>query len=362
MGAAMRVALVVMLGAIFLQGLARAQSDTDTALVISLHPRVPTMLQLPETIERAWVTDRDDFMVAVVGSRVYVRPGPGIPAGTEALLEVETRTIRRAFQLRVVARAGDAMREVEIRAVAAVDGAGAGVAREAPAPADEPKTAEPSAPAPASAPATAAEPSASAPASAPGTATLQPPAGHSTAAGSPRFDLSVHAVVALGTTSLALAGHGPLTGLQSHYALGVRLAGAPRGAWWALELEISSESLAGPLTFSVPGSPSGLEVRGPWRRAILGMRAQFGTRWLPSAYAGAGAHAHLRESKGSDGIIAKQSSTMSFGGVLALGAGLQHRTRDVLLGLDVQVRLGEPDGYRAIMILVSVGRVLDQGE
>jgi hypothetical protein len=115
MGAAMRVALVVaMLGAIFLQGLARAQSDTDTALVISLHARVPTMLQLPEAIERAWVTDHDNFMVVVVGSRVYVRPGPGIPAGTEALLEVETRTIRRTFQLRVAARAGDAMREVEL--------------------------------------------------------------------------------------------------------------------------------------------------------------------------------------------------------------------------------------------------------
>lgn len=304
------------------------------------------MLQLPETIERAWVTDRDDFMVAVVGSRVYVRPGPGIPAGTEALLEVETRTIRRAFQLRVVARARDAMREVELRAVAAVDGAGAGVTREAPAPVDEPTAAEPSAPAPASAPATAA---------------LQPPAGHSAVASPPRFDLSVHAVVALGTTSLALAGHGPLTGLQSHYALGVRLAGAPRGAWWALELEISSESLAGPLSYSADDL-SKLKVSGPWRRAILGMRAQFGTRWVPSAYAGIGAHAHLRDIQGSDGRDAKQSATMKFGGVLALGMGLQYRTRDVLLGLDVQVRLGEPDGYRAIMALVSAGRVLDQGE
>jgi hypothetical protein len=359
----MRVALVVaMLSAIFFQGLARAQSDADTALVISLHPRVPTMLQLPEAIERAWVTDRNDFMVAVVGSRVYVRPEPGIPAGTEALLEVETRTIRRAFQLRVVTRARDAMREVELRAVAAVDGAGAGVTREAPAPADEPTAAEPAARAPASTPATAAEPAASTPAGAPATAALQPPAGDSAVAGSLRFDLSVHAVVALGTTSLTLPRHVPETGWQSHYALGVRLAGAPRGAWWALELEISSESLAGPLSYSARGDSPRLEVRGPWRRAILGMRAQFGTRWLPSVYAGIGAHAHLREIQGSDAINARQSSTMNFGGVLALGAGLQYRTRDVLLGLDVQVRLGEPDAYRAIMVLVSVGRVLDQGE
>ncbi len=166
-----------------------------------------------------------------------------------------------------------------------------------------------------------------------------------------------------GTTSLTLPRHVPETGWQSHYdALGVRLAGAPRGAWWALELEISSESLAGPLSYSARGDSPRLEVRGPWRRALLGMRAQFGTRWLPSVYAGIGAHAHLREIQGSDAINARQSSTMNFGGVLALGAGLQYRTRDVLLGLDVQVRLGEPDAYRAIMALVSAGRVLDQGE
>ena len=127
-----------------------------------------------------------------------------------------------------------------------------------------------------------------------------------------------------------------------------------------MEAEASGEVLAGPLIFR-KGSlqPS---VSGPWLRAMLGMRARLGTRWIPSAYAGIGAHVHLRETTDPMRIEQPRSSTMRHGVVLGLGMGLQYRTRDVLLGLDVQVRSGELDEYRSVAALVTVGHMLDQGE
>jgi hypothetical protein len=127
-----------------------------------------------------------------------------------------------------------------------------------------------------------------------------------------------------------------------------------------MEAELSGELLAGPLIYNMDSSQPSLS--GPWLRAMLGMRAQYGTMWIPSAYAGIGAHAHLRETTDSGQVDQPRSSTMNYGAVLGLGMGLQYRTRDVLLGLDFQVRFGELDEYRSITALVTVGRVLDQGE
>lgn len=338
--------LVVM----FLPALVCAQSGTDTSLVIPVHPRVRTILQLPDAIENAWITDRDDFRMAIVGKQLYVRPRPGTPAGVEALLEVKTRALRRTFQLRVVARARDASLDVLVLPVE-----------------EERDTGESTPEVPPEVP-VAAAPAASTPANAP---SPLPATEHDAAdtrrgdavAGPPRFDLSAHVVVALGVTALELAGYEPRAGLQHHQALGLRLAGAPRGRWWAVELDVSAERLVGSFTYE-PGrdssSSSILALSGPWLRAMLGTRARLEVNeWTVSAQAGIGALAHLRKTKTLEG---DDSSTMALGGVLALGMGVQYRARDVLLGVEFRVLQGGPDEYRSIEALLTVGRFLSRGD
>ncbi len=364
--------------AISLPGPARAQSSADAAPVILLHPGVPTILQLPDEIVHARVHDRDELRVAVVGDKLVVRPWPGTPVGMEALLDVETRTARWTFRLRVVARARDASREFQVPPVEApatpveAPATEESTAEAPPEVSAEPvvppeATAEPKAPlavtSEAGAPAASAPTSTSSPAPAEPEPTAAPPAERATlAAWPPRIDLSVHAVVRLGVTALDLPGHEARTGLQLHNALGVRLAGAPRGGWWELELDVSGERLAGLLTYRQTAGSSELAVSGTWLRAMLGMKVQFGTIWIPSLYAGIGAQAHLRESKALVGNRDRDSSTMKRGGVLALGAGLQYRAGDILLGVEFRVWEGGPDGYRSIAALLTLGCFLDQGD
>jgi hypothetical protein len=381
MSAGVAVAILV---AISLPEPVHAQSSADEVPVILLHPRVATVLQLPDKIDSASVFDRGELRTAIVGDKLYIRPWPGTPAGMEASLDVETRTARQTFRLRVVARARDANREIRVLPVEAQ--APEESTPEAPAEPEVPPEAstepevppeipaEPEAPPVAVTP-EAAAPAASAPASTPSpvpTGDPEPPekpAEPAAAAdmerkstvttGVPRFDLSAHLVIGLGVTALDFAGYDPRDGFQRHYAFGVRLAGEPPGGWWALEVELSGESLAGPLAYAREAGSLDLDVRGAWLRGMLGMRVQGGIRWMPSIYAGIGAHAHLRETTLPEG---SRSSTMEHGGVLALGTGLQYRTRDILLGFDVQVRLGGLDDYRSIAAFLTVGRVLDQGE
>lgn len=342
-------------------GLAHAQSGTDVSPAIPVHPDVPTILQLPEKVERSWIHYGDDFRVKGVGREVYLRPRPGTPAGTEALLEVKTGTLHRIFLLRVVARAGDARREVVVPAapdVACVEQAG----REAPAVAPTP--AEPAACAPSPAPVpdepapapAAPEPIHPAPTDAPDNERA------AAATVPPRYDLSAHAVAGLGFTGLEIAGYRPHTSLQGHHTLGLRLVGAPRGHWLSLEAGVSAEWPAGSMTFKQPPAFD-LEVTGARFRGEVGLRASAGTKWLPSVYAGIGLQAHLRrivETSSSRGP--ETVTTLARGAVLVLGLGLQHRAGSTLLGLDFQVRQGGPDDYFSVAAFLTLGRILDQGE
>ncbi len=372
MGNAMRAGrrggfAAMLIVAVSLPALARAQSgpaDAEDALEIPLHPSTSTTVQLPDKIVDARIRHRGEFLFEAVGQNLAVRPRPGTPAGTEAVIEVETRTLRRRFRLRVVERPEDAVRKIELPAAAAAGPGGTG--RDA-------LPVEPSAP----------EPAARAPASAPPPPTpvvLQPQAGNepapeparesaepvteravTAAAASPTFDLSVHALVSLGVTSLDVPGYKPITARQPHGALGLRLTLAPHDTWWALEANVSGERLAGSMVFD-KGNLSEFAMSGRWLRAELGMRVQVGTRWMPMAYAGLGMQAHLRTTGEELNGRLKTVETMEPGAVLALGMGLQYRAGDVLLGLEFQVRHGAPDDYLSMAALWTVGRFLDQGD
>jgi hypothetical protein len=365
-----KACLVVVVMAGLLPALVLAQSGMDVPDAIPIHPDVPTILVLPEAVEGVWVIGHGALMVQGVGKEVYVRPRPGTPADVEALVEVKTRTLHRFFLVRVVARAGDATREVVVSAAPAavcVDQPGRDAA---PAP---PAAAGPAASAPASPPVPApAEPAASPPAGAPvpapaGPAPSQPapttvPEDEHAAAAASRFEFSAHALVGMGFTGLDIAGYRPATALQHHYALGLRLEGALREHWLSLEADISGESPAGPMVFK--RSPeSEREVTGARLRGELGLRASAGTTWIPSAYAGIGLQVHLRRlmetspSQGPGAITA-----MARGAVLALGLGLQYRARSTLLGLEFQVRQGGPDDYFSVVAFLTLGRLLEQGE
>lgn len=367
MGNAMRAGrrggfAAMLIVAVSLPTLARAQpdpADAEEALEIPLHPSTSTTVQLPDEIVDARIRHRGEFLFEAVGQSLNLRPRPGTPAGTEALVEVETRTERRRFRLRVVERPEDAVRKIELPAAAAAGPGGTG---------RDVLPVEPSAPEPAArAPATATTTPALEPQAAnelapePARESAEPVTEPATAAAASRaFDLSVHALVSLGFTTLDVPGYKPIIARQPHGALGLRLTLAPHDTWWALEASVSGERLAGSMVFD-KGNLSELAMSGQWLRAELGMRVQVGTRWMPMAYAGLGMQAHLRTTSEELNGRLKTVETMEPGAVLALGIGLQYRAGDVLLGLEFQVRHGAPD-YLSMAALWTVGRFLDQGD
>jgi hypothetical protein len=362
MGAAMRAGLAVLIVIVTsLPELARSQAntDTDTALTIAIHPEVSTILQLPDEIVHTWIDHHGEIRVARIGNALAIRPRAGTPAGVEASLEVATRTVHRTFRLRVVARARDASRDVLVL------------------PAEGPEVppvrpAEPVAPA-------VQEPSASTSTSVPSSAPPEPLAGREPAGEPsepitapvaaaipfPRLELSLHAVGGLGFTGLHVAGHDPTTALRSHGGLGMRLMGRRPSAWWAPAVTVSAEWPSGPMQYGGNSEEQpGLVVSGPLLRAEVGMSAQLGARWIPVAYAGIGMQVQLRRTgaTGTGEDPGAPVAEMKPGAVVALGMGLQYRAGDVLLGLEFQGRYGGPDGYGSITALWTVGYFLDQGE
>jgi hypothetical protein len=344
-------------------GPAHAQSGTDVSPAIPVHPDVPTVLQLPDRIERAWLHYGTGFRVKGVGSKVYVRPRRGTPVDAEALLEVKTGTMHRIFLLRVVARAEDATRTLVARAEPApahVDGAGRT--------AGEPAPAAPAATAPSTAPAPGAlAPPAITPDPAPAHAVPEPRAPEPASATdeepapatapTPRFELSLHAFVGAGFVGLDLAGSEPQVGFQPLHAVGLRLAGARPGARWGLEASISGERPAGAMTYK-KSDASLLAVSGPWLRAEMDLRTQLARgRWTHSVCLGVGAQTHLRqtEERRPSGRRVSLVSTMEHGATATLGARLQYRGRKVLWGLEFQVRRGVPDDYHAEVALWTIG-------
>ena len=129
MGHAMRAgrrgcSAAMLIVAVSLPTLARSQAgpaDTEEALMIPLHPSTPTTVQLPDAIVDARIRHRGEFLFEAVGRNLNVRPRPDTPAGTEAVVEVATRTERRRFRLRVVERPADAVRKIELPAAKTVE-------------------------------------------------------------------------------------------------------------------------------------------------------------------------------------------------------------------------------------------------
>ncbi len=345
---------------------ARAQSGTDVSPAIQIHPDVPTTLQLPDEIEGVWSIGGGEVMVKGVGSKLYLRPYPGTLAGVEVFIEVKTRTLHRIFPLRVVERAEDAQREVTVQAAEATPQGGApAIPQEVP-----PTTPAPAASAPASLP--SALPRLQSPDAdhASALARAEPVAARAVlAAGSPRFDLSVHAIMSLvGVTALEVPGYVPEKGRRSHRGFGLRIAAAPRDRCWSVEAGISGERLDVPTVHVLDlGDMESEEhrVSGTWLRADMGLRVHAGTRWRPTADVGFGLQAHLRKTEKFEIMDEqrqrlKSSEDIDYSVVLTLGMGFQYQAGDVLLGIDAQMRQGVTADYRSMEVLLSVGFFLDE--
>jgi hypothetical protein len=365
MGDPVRTGVATMLAvAVSLPTLTRAQSDpadTEDAMVIPVHPSTPTTLQLPDEIVDVRMLHRGEFLIEIVGQDINLRPRPDIPAGTEAVVIVETSTTRRRFWLRVVERREDAVRKLVLPAAKTVERTGEARPEIAPA--------EPAAP----------QPAESAPEGAPAqqtTAALQPRAGDepapeptpepaepvteraATAAAARAFALSVHALVSLGVTGLYISGYKPNETRKPYGALGLRLTIAPHDKPWALDAGVSAERLAGSMTYT--SGDSKLAVSGSWLRAELGVTTQSGTRWIPSASLRFGLQAHLRRTEKTNDPSPQSIETLNRGAVLTLGLGLHYRTSAVSWGLEFQVRQGWPDDYFSAGTWLTLGRFLDK--
>jgi hypothetical protein len=368
-GDALRACRIVLVLGVVLPALARAQAGMEMAPAIPIHPDVPTILELPDQVERVWFIDDGNLMVQGARNKVYVRPRPGAPVGLEAYIEVKTRTLHRVFLVRVVERAGDATRAIVVPPAGAVqredenDRAAASTAptspappvnTPAPAPAPLPAEIEPAVPAVA-ADAVRAEPTAERDTVA---SMANPSAGMIRRS---RFDLALHAVGGLGFTGAKVEGYEPRTALRPHYSLGLRLTGEPRNSWWSVDADISGESPAGRMLYD-SGSGSKLAIRGPRLRLEMGTRAGIGTTWRASGYASIGLQVHLRQAE-EEYDVTKRSETMERSAVLGLGVGLQYRGyRRSLLSLDFLVRQGGLDDYTSISVLLTLGRFLEQGD
>ena len=345
---------VLFVVAMSLPGPARAQSDTDEVPEILLHPRVPTILKLPDVIVDARLLDRGEIRFIIVDDdKLYIRPLPGTPAGTGALLEVDTQTLRRTFQVRVVRRARDATRDVLILPPAAqprIELVTPLIPPVVPAP---PPAPEPAAPPP--------EPAAPLPAPFPAP-DVEPTTYGATAIPRPRrIELSVHAVGALvGTSEYTVPGHAPINARQPHRALGMRVAIRRPGAWCAVEANVSGESPAAPTTHRRRSNSARIIVSGPLLRVDAGLRVRLDAPLNPSAYAGIGLQEHHRDI--DSGNARDPQRTLPRGGVLTLGLGLEYRVSNLLLGLELHLRQGVPTNYHSVAALLSVGFFLDQGE
>jgi hypothetical protein len=182
----------------------------------------------------------------------------------------------------------------------------------------------------------------------------------------------VHAVVGLaGVTGHEVPGYAPEKGRSSHRAFGLRVAIRPRDTWWAIEVGVGGERLAAP-TLHVRELVEGVkreerEVSGLRLGMDLGIRARAGTRWMATAYGGLGLQAHL--SKVQDTTIIDRvrmplpsAEDLTYNAVLTLGLGTLRRIRGVMLGIDFQMRQGVPAEYRSVVVLLSAGFPLDQGD
>jgi hypothetical protein len=357
------VSIVLMLVAMSCPVPARAQADADVVPVIQVHPRVATILQLPEAIEDAWITDGAELRVAIVGEQLYIRPRPGTPAGMEATLEVQTSTRLRTFRLLVVRRARDAQRDVLVPPPERPRHIERAVLLTPPVFAMVPPTPAPAEPAAPTAPSPlldAPEPAES--------ATTAETKRDTAATRSPRFALSMHALGALGTTAFHVAGYEAANARQSHGAGGVRVACHPHDTWWSVEANVSGELPVTPTRHARDDADEHaddeLSVAGPRLRADVALRGRLGTaRLIPNFHTGIGLQAHYLDIQVlGDPQSSDRTSDLPFEGVLSLGMGLEYRAGNVLLGLDLHVRQGMSGDYRSVSGLVSVGFFLDQGE
>ena len=285
---------------------------------------------MPGVIEIARLSGHPTGMIEVrrTENLIYIRPRAGLRPGTEVSFFVQTTTVRRRFLLRVVRRARDAWSHVSILPPDAGPAPDAGASTGDARPTAEVEEAIAS-PAPAR-------------------------------SSSPRTEISAHFVSSMGFTGLDIAGYQPYITRQPHAGFGARLVVTRRDAWWALETNVTVDLPDGLMSFVASDlRDPGVAMEGPWLRMEGGMRALLGgTKWNPSLYAGGGVQAHLRRTKDSrpqQGV----SETMPRGAVLVLGIGLQRRVRNLVLGLDFQMREGTPDGYHSAVLLWSVGSHLD---
>jgi hypothetical protein len=375
----MRAALaVMMLAAVSIPRLTRAQSDADEPVEIPVHARVTTVLQMPETVVRARFTGPVTGMMKATNldNTVLIRPRARVSVGTTVALTVITATMYRRFRLRVVQNPDDAWRRVVLLRSDDERAPEETTSRDdAAVPEDTARDAEHIAPAetePAASANTPAvsmpraghvpEPAAPKPA-APGAREHTAPMTGAAGARAPRFDLAVHGTLALpGFTALEIAGYRPQRAWRLHQALGVRLSFSPHDAWWAVEADVSGTRLAGRMKYDANFDGERYEVSGSWLRAEVGMRARTGTRWIPSLYTGIGLQAHLRRLQKDGTRSFGHTDTVEDGVVLVLGVGLHRRFHDVLCGVEFQARRGGPDDYSSMTALWTVGYFLDQGE
>jgi hypothetical protein len=334
---------------------AHAQADTDELSVILLHPGVATTFDLADDDARVRIFDDREIRIALFGEQLFLRPRPGTPVGLEGLLEIETRTVHKTFRLRVVRHARDAHRTIvvasppELPAVALL---------RPPVLFQEPPVASTALPeksstrGPGPAMPHAPEPAAPAP--------QRNDERASATTKSRRIELSVHAFgTIVGTTEINIEGYDPKQARRSHRSLGVRVAGSPRDAVWAVECGISGEWLDAPTLHA--GQRDELHaVGGPSLRVDAGMRLRLRSRWAPTVYAGVGLQAHHRDIAPLDVpaepmVPTLPSQALPFGGVVALGLGFEHRFRNVSLGLEVHMRQGLPDFYHSVSTVVSLG-------
>jgi hypothetical protein len=209
---------------------ARGQSEEGELQEIPVHPNVTTVVSLPDEIELARVTGRTTGMMQATrgGKLVHVQPRASLRPGTEVLLYVQTATVRRRFRLRVVRRARDASERVMVSGPdpELISAASASAGTPVPPLPDSSRD--------------------SGRAGDLGEEIIGPAP---VAIRSRRPEISAHLLGSAGFTGLDVPGYQPSSARQFHAGFGARLRVTRPDASWALEANIITDLLDGPMSF-----------------------------------------------------------------------------------------------------------------
>ncbi|ACY14665.1 hypothetical protein Hoch_2120 [Haliangium ochraceum DSM 14365] len=141
---------------------------------------------------------------------------------------------------------------------------------------------------------------------------------------------------------------------QSHTTLGMRFSAARPNAWWTGELQLTWNWLDRPLMYEVEGSDDSRSQTPAWAQSALLFRGRSRGKVALSYFVGMGAQMRAKgQLVMGDQHTTRASSPLE--GIALAGLGIDYRTDDLSLGLELVGTFGMPDDFTSLALVLYVG-------